>query len=660
MSRNLMFDTTVEADVLNLATEVRIHQGVRFAFLPDDVHIVLVTPETMMNENLRVSLPETDPALIPFESPALIPSAQEIRQFAIEGYHGVVADRSGRLVPVKLPGAGVPPLLLAKVRFLVAPRAKDFRAPVGQPLFKVRDDGRMVIPLVGGLHVKGRELSDAELSQLGCEWLVDGAGRKLEYLALNMGNRSVFFPTKAGLGLAVGRNAMPLGWQWKGTGVRRYTFHTLLPEKEMHLLTTDDVALVGPDTKYIPVGKPIQRVPYAGKSGVFLDLRHQPSSDIPVGGETGERDGDETRLALVKAGASLPRLMSEVAEVVNRAALENMLGTGSGMTLPSVAVTCEVWQGGSTIRLDTITNPIRMGIERNSSQAVETARHVFATVVEAEYGEASPANMMAKLHSLAKRFGENVRMTMQAGRSLYVDRNSDDNLTTEGGLLDYGDYHKISGWHQLGSLLLRYLVDLHRLNRANGITTDRFFSEGVARPFLAAFLEGNEVDRLIQRGVQLFHGIEVAETASYVAKAAEFSSMVIAVWVRPQLSFDKNATASGVRYLDRDSVERYCSQKAQTTARFKAAAGDDLILRYLMTVLFDNLLLKDNPKGWRSALPVAELDAEAIQKLSASAHATVSMPAKKQPPHPTSRSTASSPKDRADARKREKKRRKRK
>lgn len=306
----------------------------------------------------------------------------------------------------------------------------------------------------------------------------------------------------------------------------------------------DDIIILGSDTESLARGFYAQRRCYAGDAGVFADLAHQQPSSVPMGGDIDYRPGKAMYLRLRSAGSDAGCLFDGAATLLDRRTLDIVLGHPSGMVADSFYVAREAWPAriGTTLRIDHVTRPIRSQVEGDAERSVKVAAVNLGMLLMAETGNRELATAARKLDSVCRQAGRNAKAALAAGAGLFFDENSDDNVLMSGLPLDFASYCSVNGWYQLGGLVFRYLVDLHRLARASLVTTQQFFANEHAAHFFREFLPIMEVPKICALGKSLFgdvdgkRAIEVLDTKEYLTRALRIASEATAAWILPRLN----------------------------------------------------------------------------------------------------------------------------
>lgn len=125
-----------------------------------------------------------------FHNPGQVISPREMIQFSKDGASGftngddaVVAANVSR------------PLECVDIKFLKI-KGEGWNLPEGSMLFHPfkESDGEAVVPIIGGIYVKGKKLSDEELDKLGIEYVKDEEGEHVKYTAFRQGGRGIILP----------------------------------------------------------------------------------------------------------------------------------------------------------------------------------------------------------------------------------------------------------------------------------------------------------------------------------------------------------------------------------------------------------------------------------------------------------------------------------
>ena len=362
-----------------------------------------------------------------------------------------------------------------------------------------------------------------------------------------------------------------------------------------------------------------------------FDLPHQPASIVPIGGETDPREGIAAERTLKQRGISSARDAVQVGLLLDPTQLTQLTGVRSGYAAP-LYVVCEAWQQrGSTLRLEVVTRPFRLSLD-GSTVARQHAGENLDAIIRAELGvtEVTPEHRVAKLRTLAQQFGKNLRIGLETGLSPWLDRNTDDNLTTAGGQLDYGDFVRVHGWHELLALGVRYLYDLQRQGQAAGMSSVNVFENDVIKTFLVSFVPNAEIQPLCDSGAQRFRAsqwtaIQVEESAQWVDAARDIVCRFLTPWVVAQITVDREKVNDTVRYIDPHALVELHAKNKEFSAAVAAAristtgpvleVASRLLRPYIRFVLADNLLLKDQAARRKRTPPLKEFDLAGMESL---------------------------------------------
>ncbi len=647
----------VTADLTALGAVYQNENGVVWATMPADRWFLGGTKDDFRLQNEGVPTLTTDVDDLPFSRPDLMPTSAEIRAFALAGNQGVVIGDGGVYRPMAAPH--FEPAQLIEVRFLELPAADFGLAEDPFPLFR-SPPGRVIVPFVGDIYANGRALSEEDLAALGLRWMKRD-GDFLRYVTLMQGNRSCFFPTKRGIGIDCPEYQGPLAWQYKGVGVPRYLFHTVISlDRRPQPLSASDVLIRGGDLDRLPHGCASQRPAYAGHSGVF-DLPHQPASDVPIGGETDPAAGISVEREMRGRGIVLGRTTTNVARLLDPAELNRVIGAVSGYRTP-LFVVCETWDPtGSTVRTEVITRPVRLSVATDAKDQVKGNLDALIRAEQPGLTEVTPNLRVSRLMEMFRHFGATCKVGLETGFVPWADRNTDDNLTTSGSQLDYGDFTRVQGWHQLGSLGVRYLIDMHRLGIGASASSAGFFERGLATAFLEQFLPADVAGKLTAKAAKRFRtgrlSVEVCESAEYIEANANVASAFIAAWLLPRWTSDETKVSQAVKLIPADKLMSFAegswtmarllredgvviemgsetlgtavqSLRSGRHVRFAfdggsfgqpmslAEVASRLLPFYVRAVLIDNILIKDRAGERKPAPPINELDeAETAQMI---------------------------------------------
>jgi len=587
--------------------------GQTVAHLPREIQLETVTDEEIIQANASVQLPSCYGGEI-FCADSGLASPEEIYASGLTGFSGVHLSHTGRVVPtVRLGHAWQ----VVTVRFLVAPRADAARNLINtHPIFRPRADGRVIVPLVGDIHCLGSDLNEDQLRTIGMEFLKDAAGQHLNALAFAMGLRSVFFPTRLGLGIGPGSSGV-LGWQFKGVGEKRYVFHfcAVRPDGLVLLQSPSDVILQGAATQGYD-GAMSQRREYAGRSGMFWDLFHQPHRSAPVGATYESADAIRHHRALAASGCALGRVITEVAEIGSRRTLSRISDRHrQALQVPNLEVPCEVWIGQTTLRMNIVA------VSTMASE-IQDRSLAFANVLDIEFGSIETPAAKEKLRRVAQQCGMILSSCLNARLTLPADQFTDGNITMLGEALDYGDYVVAPWWGWNASLVFRFLIDLHAFAAGARMDTRMFFREATGRAFLSEFLDAEQVDGLLEIAPLYFAqgGSPLAvNSADYRVEGKKFAIKVATLWVLRTLSTIRGLKA---RYIPPSSLFsalekigfraeiasiRSTEGVGDNAAQKLAEAAERMLPTYVGFLLDKNFVMRTNQKSLMQKPPTAEL-----------------------------------------------------
>jgi hypothetical protein len=239
---------------------------------------------------------------------------QTLIEYAKAGASGFRVGEKGDVVPSL--GIGEP-LRLGEACFCVRAGKEWHLGDLARAVmpFKMPSRGSL-FPFMGDLHIEGRALTESEITALG----ISGAGMPgsnaqpvpVAYPVICYGGRGILIPcamkipvkrsdsqgyvfagellascktpedSKAAFEKGL-RFIHAIGFQFSGVGIQRYVYHSALKRAGRVDLAPTEVIL-GEDQIFEkqPIAI-VQRQDYAGKSGIFLDQRHQPAGPDPSG-----------------------------------------------------------------------------------------------------------------------------------------------------------------------------------------------------------------------------------------------------------------------------------------------------------------------------------------------------------------------------------------
>ena len=270
--------------------------------------------------------------------------------------------------------------------------------------------------------------------------------------------------------------------QYIGVGLRRYTHHGCR-------IDDDGRVAMGPNDVIIDHSEHgklsdeavafVQRPDYAGKRGIFLDLKHQPDGAAPTGGLATAEIAITYDKLLLAHGAELSGIVTSILPLVTKGEVDALLGRDSGMACPAIHVAARAILD-DTHRLDVLTKEVR---SREASPGRITQS--FAELIERDYGEYSDTRRDEYLTATARIIGKNLAICARLGLTIRPHQPTADNLSIYGRITDSENFIKTERPGQIAPLVHGWLRDLRDVAQAGGLSRQEF----AASPHFAAFLE---------------------------------------------------------------------------------------------------------------------------------------------------------------------------
>lgn len=420
---------------------------VKVAMLPEDFLWNTVEWQDNLNYNSLFQLPK--PYDLPWANPEWMPSAKEIREAAKAGFQGVVNNQALYM------GYAVP-LLLAEVSFVKSAPIPDLRVTSASSLFK----DPSLVPFRGQVYSGGRELPEEEVD---FSWLRDEEGAAVKFLAFCIGQRSVFFPTKRALGLPCDPRA-PLGYQFKGVGMHYVNHFGRIQE-----CSEGDVVVSCRDTSLQDV-LTLQRTDYAGKTGLFLDVKYQPGWENPAGSSVEARTTFERSTALISNGLELGKYV-----------------VGGWDLTHGCDVVCEVWQAPTLVRLDLLSSALR------SARADEFLGEVLARL----YPEQAQNMTFEYLRELASNYGKIAKAALASNLVIPGDSAGLTNVTLDGYQVDLACFVPVEDWKELRLMFYSQINDLLSLSERLPSMQDLFTSAALPA-YLGEFMSDVTAEEVLE------------------------------------------------------------------------------------------------------------------------------------------------------------------
>ncbi|MFC2163302.1 hypothetical protein ACFLRF_06430, partial [Candidatus Altiarchaeota archaeon] len=482
--------------------------------------------------------------------------------------------------------------------------------------FKHDDDG-VILPLVGGIHVNGQDITEdpEKMGKLGISLVKTDNGKDVKHPGFVLGGRSVLFPgtfhlptfkTKEGgyafldtgtlegvLSGAKGDEWLaerkkdieeplrarwerePNGMSWeeyqrtegeaaffhtmtetlqmagerggreiaklfkgnavqlKGVGLDKYMYHAVKknPDGSVEARPEDRILLIEGGRGWTPLAETdfefAERPEYAGKSGTFLDVRHQYWSAPPTGGlASAKRDVERDRM-LFGRGARMSGITVGYVPMISKVQLDEVMGD-TRMVCEETVMSLRVILDDSN-RLSALGHPEKGRATRSFERQmmVETGKGM---------GEYDDADRDKYLDTVSDNIGVNLKVVLDEKLTVPWDQKTRDNMSVYGGIVDSADFREMVNRYQSGSLVRRWYIDLMDTVACTGMSKVDYLKSAHFRKLASNFL-GSDGEK-VAREVSLTNDKSIEDTAATLLSRA---------WIKKSLKEDGRTLST--RYL---------------------------------------------------------------------------------------------------------------
>jgi|GEM_PF-6466139 len=365
------------------------------------------------------------------------------------------------------------------------------------------------LPIIGDLWLDGEPLSEDVLSALGISPcgapVTDSDGNQSVVLAscnvFRSGGRAFLLPVRTILPLvptSEGGLKIPslddiqdssrdktltvkpvVAFQYTGIGMGRYLYHAA-PKDQAGRVLMDEAKDVIVEAENLPCKAGVaivQRTEYAGKSGIFLDIRHQASSVSPTGGLADDTISIERDALLLRHGATMGGITINSASILQRKKLEQVLGRT--LDLP--------WEN-----LHVLVRAIFDSSHRLSAFSISTGKS-FATQILPEILGTTTEKFSTELRDeyltkLATTLGHNASICLGLSLTLPTDQVALDNLSVFGGILDSENFVPMRSRYEALGVIKLWVQSLVTVATACGVELDELRRGKIVESFARALL----------------------------------------------------------------------------------------------------------------------------------------------------------------------------
>lgn len=369
--------------------------------------------------------------------------------------------------------------------------------------------GQPAFPMMGELWLDGEPLSDEVLSQTGISPcgapVTDAQGEQSTTLArcnaFRSGGRAFLLPARAVIPLLPtpegGYRIVSLdeleessdrdhvtwkpvvAFQYTGVGMPRYVYHAAKKDEagRVYMDESKDVIIKAQALPERVGVELVQRSQYAGRSGIFLDVRHQVGGTSPSGGLADDTITIERDALLLRHGATMGGVTINSAPLLQRAKLEEILGRP--LDLP--------WE-----HLQVLVRAIFDASHRLSVFSLATgelfAREILPEILGTTKEEFPAEVRNDYLNRLATTLGRNAAICLKLSLTLPTDQVAIDNLNIFGGILDSENFVPMRSRYEALGVIKLWMETLVTVASACGVQPNDFRQSQIIESFARALL----------------------------------------------------------------------------------------------------------------------------------------------------------------------------
>ncbi|MFH0862498.1 MAG: hypothetical protein V1875_05640 [Candidatus Altiarchaeota archaeon] len=334
---------------------------------------------------------------------------------------------------------------------------------------QMRDTVRKV-----GNHEAEAAYSKALEDLLRAEWGVANEGLSWEdYHRLHFAQIYImeFIAQANQRGDEIGRVFPGVAVQVKGIGCHRYVYHFDRVEDDgTPTLQEGDVVLKSRKQSEQERMNLImdhvfaQRPEYAGKSGILLDVHHEPFDNSPTGAIYSEQKGIERAQVLWGAGAEMSEIPTGTMRLLTRVQIDEAEGRPTRMVCEEIVVSQKVIFD-DTHRLELLAKGPKTPEEPNDD---------FKKLIERDFGTYTDGNRDRFLQGLCRVIGKNMRVCLTKRLTVTNEQATADNLSIYGRIKDPQSFVDMVSRYQVRPLIRQWMTDAMDTYRAAGMPSDDF------------------------------------------------------------------------------------------------------------------------------------------------------------------------------------------